>query len=66
MSDDLLARADSALEAAERHFAAIEQSYRNPNGENARRMSKQNRQSLAAQYAQWQRDIAALRARRGV
>ena len=63
--DDLVKRleaATGALEAAERHFASAEQSYRAPNGEPATRMSKQTRQRLAAQYAQWQRDIAALAA----
>ena len=57
-----LERAGPAIDAAIREFAAIEQSYRNPHGAAARRFSKSNRQAMAARYAQWGRDLAALRA----
>lgn len=53
--------ATDAIDAAIRHFAALEQSYRSPSGEKALRMSKQNRQGLAARYAQWQRDLESLK-----
>lgn len=52
-----------AADEAIRMFAAEEQMYRNPNGEKSRFMSKKNRQSLAARYAQFQRDLLAIKNR---
>jgi hypothetical protein len=57
-----IAGAREAIDAAIRHFAAIEQSYRNPRGQKAQAMSKSTRQRLAAEYAAWQRDLGKLRA----